>query len=245
MIHFNCPSCSRAFTVRDQDTGRRARCKTCGSEIVVPAPDASTSDTGTSVPVSEHPVAPSANGHSGVEQTASQIAGTGTITGTEVPAPKRIPMRVRRLTADAEQMQTALASSPHIRILSTEGSPPELYRIAYTVRSLDRGKKPNQPIPRETHEVEIQLTSEYPRICPKCRMLTPIFHPNIDPSTICVGDHWAAGERLIDLVIRIGEMLAYQAYNIKSPLDAEAAMWADLNQDKLPTDPRDLRPVEL
>jgi len=76
-------------------------------------------------------------------------------------------------------------------------------------------------------------------------MLTPIFHPNIDPSTICVGDHWAAGERLADLVVRIGELIAYQAYNIKSPLDAEAAMWADLHAKELPTDSRNLHPAEL
>ena len=53
-------------------------------------------------------------------------------------------------------------------------------------------------------------------------MLTPIFHPNIDESAICVGDHWVAGERLIDLVVRIGQMIAYQEYNIKSPLNGEA-----------------------
>ena len=122
-----------------------------------------------------------------------------------------------------------------------EGEPPELYRLENNVKSLDRGKKPDKPVPREVHLVEIQLTSEYPRMSPKCRMLTPIFHPNIDPATICVGDHWAAGERLVDLVVRIGEMLAYQAYNIKSPLDAEAAMWADLNPEKLPVDSQNLR----
>jgi len=72
-------------------------------------------------------------------------------------------------------------------------------------------------------------------------MLTPIFHPSINSSTICVGDHWTADERLVDLVIRIGEMIAYQAYNLKSPLDGEAAMWADLNQHRLPTDSRDLQ----
>jgi len=37
-------------------------------------------------------------------------------------------------------------------------------------------------------------------------------------------------------------MLAYQAYNIKSPLNAEAAMWADLHQSELPTDARNLHP---
>jgi hypothetical protein len=49
----------------------------------------------------------------------------------------------------------------------------------------------------------------------------------------------------VDLIVRIGEMLAYQAYNIKSPLDAHAAMWADLNAEKLPMDARTIRPAEL
>jgi ubiquitin-protein ligase len=72
-----------------------------------------------------------------------------------------------------------------------------------------------------------------------------IFHPNFDPTIICVGDHWTAAEKLSDLIIRIGEMIAYQAYNIKSPLDGEAAMWADLNQSKFPVDKRSLIPPEL
>ena len=77
------------------------------------------------------------------------------------------------------------------------------------------------------------------------RMLTPIFHPNFDPVVICVGDHWTAGERLVDLIVRIGEMIAFQAYNIKSPLDGEAAMWLNQNSWSLPTDKRNLRPPEL
>jgi ubiquitin-protein ligase len=153
-------------------------------------------------------------------------------------------MRQRRLTADAEQMAAAFRDFPLIRVVSTRGEPPEVYQIEYHVRGLDRGKK-NQPVPRDQHRVEIQLTSEYPRISPKCKMLTPIFHPNIDPATICVGDHWAAGERLVDLVIRIGEMIGYQAYNIKSPLDGEAAMWADLHAAELPIDPRSMIPPGL
>ena len=155
----------------------------------------------------------------------------------------KIPMRARRLIADAKQMTAAFANFPLIRVKATTGDPPEIYRIEFQIHSLDRGKK--APVPREQHLVEIQLTADYPRLSPKCRMLTPIFHPNIDTATICVGDHWTAGERLVDLVIRIGEMLAYQAYNIKSPLNAEAAMWADLNGQKLPTDDRNLHPPEL
>jgi ubiquitin-protein ligase len=164
---------------------------------------------------------------------------------TDRVAAARVPMRQRRLTADYEETRAALANFPLIRIKSVQGNPPDTYVLEYRVKSLERpGKGSKEPSPRENHLVEVQLISEYPRLSPKCRMLTPIFHPNIDPTTICVGDHWTAGERLIDLVVRIGRMLAFQEYNIKSPLDAEAAMWADLHMRELPTDSRDLAPGE-
>jgi ubiquitin-protein ligase len=153
-------------------------------------------------------------------------------------------MRLRRLAADAEQMAKTFANSEIVNIKSTAGEPADVYQLEYFVNSLHRDAK-GKPIPRAEHVVEIQLTADYPRLSPKCKMLTPIFHPNIDPATICVGDHWTAGERLVDLVVRIGEMLAYQAYNIKSPLDGEAAMWADLNPGKLPTDSRSIRPPQM
>jgi len=68
-------------------------------------------------------------------------------------------------------------------------------------------------------------------------MLTPIFHPNIAPHAICIGDHWSAGAPLASIVARIGEMIAYQSYNTKSPLNGEAARWVDQNPDRLPLDP--------
>src|SRR5262249_32671744 len=38
-------------------------------------------------------------------------------------------------------------------------------------------------------------------------------------------------------VARIGEMIAYQSYNTKSPLNGEAARWVADNLDRLPLDP--------
>jgi ubiquitin-protein ligase len=206
MITFQCGGCGRAFNVPDEFAGRKAKCKTCGNQVVVPHPDAA--------------VAPPA------------------------PDAPKLSMRQRRLMADAQQMGDAFRKFDRIRVKPAAGDPPEVYHVEYRVKSLDR-RGNGEPVPRDTHMVEIQLTSDYPRLSPKCKMLTPVFHPNIDPATICVGDHWTAGERLVDLVVRIGEMLAYQAYNIKSPLDGDAAMWADLNVTKLPTDSRSMRPTEL
>ena len=89
---------------------------------------------------------------------------------------------------------------------------------------------------RQKHHVEISLTRAYPRQAPQCRMLTPVFHPNIAPHAICVGDHWAASETLNALVSRIGEILSFQSYNLKSPLNGEAARWVEQNEDKIPLD---------
>jgi predicted Zn finger-like uncharacterized protein len=75
-------------------------------------------------------------------------------------------------------------------------------------------------------------------------MLSPVFHPNIAPHAICVGDHWGAGESLESLIIRIGEMLAYQSYNVKSPLNGEAARWVEENKHRVPLDPVSLLPEE-
>lgn len=151
--------------------------------------------------------------------------------------------RLRRLQADFDQMQRAFKSFDLIRLVAAQGDPPELYRLDYEVAGLEAGEE-NYPVPRDHHRVEIQLPADYPRVAPLCRMLTPVFHPNINPSHICVADHWTAGERLVDLAIRIGEIIAYQAYNIKSPLDAVAARWTDFNAAALPIDPRPLRPPQ-
>jgi hypothetical protein len=75
---------------------------------------------------------------------------------------------------------------------------------------------------------------------PFCRMITPVFHPNIDATKICIGDHWSAGQRLAHLIVRIGEMITYQSYNTKSPLNGEAAAWAEQNQPRLPLENVDL-----
>jgi ubiquitin-protein ligase/DNA-directed RNA polymerase subunit RPC12/RpoP len=222
MISFTCAGCGRPFTVPKTFAGRRATCKTCGATVTVPQEAQALPNASATPPGSGEP--------SRTAQRSDPPA---------VPPPKP-NMRQRRLQADAAQVAAALKNCPYITATPSGGDPPETYRIEYQVRGLDRGKS-GEPIFREHHIVEIQLTSDYPRLAPKCRMLTPIFHPNIDPATICVGDHWTAGERLVDLMGRIGEMICFQAYNIKSPLDGEAAMWADLHTAELPLDPRNMR----
>lgn len=148
-------------------------------------------------------------------------------------------MRLRRLKADYEKICTMFGSRGPVRIKETRGSPPEQYQIEFLVTSLQQ-----DPISRSLRShncflAEVNLTAAYPRMAPQCRMITPVFHPNIAPHAICIGDHWAAGESLPNMIVRIAEMLAYQSYNIKSPLNGEAARWVEENKGRLPTDDRD------
>ena len=147
--------------------------------------------------------------------------------------------RIRRLAADHQEVTTAFADHPHIRVLETHGSPAERYIIEYKLTGLvptdddsfDRGT---------SHKAEIMLLLDYPRRPPFCRMLTPVFHPNIDPQKICIGDHWSADQSLAQLIARIGEMIAYQSYNVKSPLNGKAAAWAEAHAEQLPLQEVDL-----
>jgi predicted Zn finger-like uncharacterized protein len=143
-------------------------------------------------------------------------------------------VRLRRLRADHERLTEYLRQHPRLRLIQTEGDPPEKYQIEYQIKSLRMVHGELQPVQR--HIVEISLPLNYPRTPPQCRMLSPVFHPNIAPHAICVGDHWGAGESLQSIVARIGEMLAYQSYNVKSPLNGEAARWVEENKHRLPLD---------
>jgi ubiquitin-protein ligase len=145
-------------------------------------------------------------------------------------------VRLRRLKADYERIRAAFTGDARIRLLDTVGDPPEKYQFEFFVPSLQL-EPATKILRRHNHFVaEITLTSAYPRMSPQCRMLTPVFHPNIAPHAICIGDHWAAGESLPNLIVRIAEMLVYQSYNVKSPLNGEAAKWVEKNSLAVPFD---------
>lgn len=152
-----------------------------------------------------------------------------------------ISPRVRRLKLDFETLSQRLATWPLIKISGTAGMPPEVYRFTYNVKGL-YVTPAGEIHERDIHEMEVNLSLGYPRRAPQCRMLTPIFHPNFDESTVCIGDFWAASEGLDDLIVRIGRMIAYQEYNTKSPLNGLAAKWAAEHANLLPVDSRTIAP---
>ena len=149
--------------------------------------------------------------------------------------------RIRRLKLDHDLLQQRFAGWPLIQITGTAGLPPEVYRFVYHVKGLfvaANGEIQERP----QHHLEVNLSLGYPRRAPQCRMLTPVFHPNFDEATVCIGDFWAASEGLDDLIIRIGRMITFQEYNTKSPLNGLAAKWAEQHAHLFPVDTRDIAP---
>ncbi|MCL4177635.1 MAG: hypothetical protein KJ072_07785 [Verrucomicrobia bacterium] len=147
--------------------------------------------------------------------------------------------RLRRLTADYEKVLAVFSQHPHIQLLTAEGTPPEKYTFSFTVAGLIPASG-DAVEPGAEHRAEVFLPLDYPRRPPFCRMITPVFHPNIDPQKVCLGDHWSAGQSLAQMVVRIGEMICYQSYNLKSPLNAQAAAWAEQHLAQLPLQHTDL-----
>lgn len=248
MIKFNCPNCHTEFEVDDELAGARVACSECDMHFQVPP---LVSSEGNAVVNGVEESVHDSSGKLDLSADLTEFFASGE--QTPVPQPNLVPPktspqqklspRQRRLVSDFRMMKEHFTTFPLIHLEQAFGNPPERYVVSYHIRGIEclRG---DQVVYRNYHEVEIKLPGTYPRTPPTCRMLTPIFHPNIEPAIICIGDHWTAAERLCDLVVRIGEMIAYQAHNIKSPLDGEAAMWTDLHQDMLPIDGRDLTPPE-
>jgi ubiquitin-protein ligase len=147
--------------------------------------------------------------------------------------------RIRRLQSDYQRVVAALANHPQIRLVGAEGNPPEKYTVEFLLEGLvPQGH--DGCVPGSTHRAEIFLPLDYPRRPPFCRMITPLFHPNIDPQKICIGDHWSAGQSLAQMIVHIAEMICFQSYNVKSPLNAQAAAWAEQNAAQLPLHTSDL-----
>jgi len=146
-------------------------------------------------------------------------------------------VRLRRLKADHEALRRLAHLHPRIEIEGVFGNPPERYRLLLKVKSLrEHGE---ELLTATEHRLEITMPKGYPRDAPLFRMLTPVFHPNIAPHAVCIGDNWTASEPLDLLIQRVGEMLAYQSYNIKSPLNGRAAQWVDEHRDRIPIDPEE------
>jgi ubiquitin-protein ligase len=141
--------------------------------------------------------------------------------------------RLRRLMHDFNAVRAEYSGHDRVTIRTEGAPPPQIYYLELRVPSLRLVD--GQPQIADVHEVEIRLPLGYPREPPYCIARTPVFHPNIDQH-YCIGDYWAAGESLVDVIAKLADMLQYKpnAYNPGSPLNVTAARYALQHPDLFP-----------
>jgi len=154
-------------------------------------------------------------------------------------------IRETRLRNDYKNIRELVNRSEFIRVLSTEGDPPEKYLIQFTCRGVENIKTSGEPIYRQDHKVSIYLHAEYPLKQPQLKWMTPIFHPNIHiTGAVCIGAWWAA-KTLDELLLTLGEMVQYKNYDPRDPMNSKAASWALRNKGLFPVDKRSLKGQSL
>lgn len=151
--------------------------------------------------------------------------------------------RLRRLEQDARMIASMFGDSDSVIVEPLGPRPAERYRVTYNVPSYWLNKKTNELKIKKQHIVEISLPAAYPREKPYCTTDNPIWHPNFG-AYICIADEWIPGQTLADVIVQIGDLLQYKAYNIRSPLNALAAKFAMDRADEWPLGTKEIRGPE-
>jgi len=150
--------------------------------------------------------------------------------------------RLRRLMHDYEAVRAECSGHERVTVTPQGPAPAQVYHVEFRVpglRMID-----GELVEVDRHEVEIRLPLGYPREPPYCIALTPVFHPNIDQH-YCIGDFWAAGESLVDIVAKLADMIQYRVLNPHSPLNVEAARYAVAHPERFPLGTADIYQPEV
>jgi ubiquitin-protein ligase len=143
--------------------------------------------------------------------------------------------REKRLDSDYRMLRSTFEGEDMVEIRAVGTAPFEKYMLVYKVPSL-RLNSTGQPMRVDATVVEITLPAEYPKMPPTARTVAGdvVFHPNFNAAKICLADHWSPSFQLADIVREIGELLTWQKFNIRSPLNAVAAEWSQQHMDEIP-----------
>ena len=138
-------------------------------------------------------------------------------------------------------MSAAFAGHPYITVTPIGLAPVGQYQVIYRVPTLQR--LDGELKVTGLSVVNISLPPNYPREKPYCTTTEPVFHPNFG-NYICIADFWSPSQTLVDVIVEIGQLLQYQLFNTRSPLNALAARWVSDNSNRLPIGALELLPVE-
>ena len=153
--------------------------------------------------------------------------------------------RTRRLRTDRQAL-IKLKQESSILDFEERGRSGEQYLVRYYGKGFWRPEGTNEVLVREWHEVRIELGAGYPRMMPELTWVSPIFHPNISASgVVCLGGygtHWVPSLNLDELCTMLWDMIRYQNFDVESPYNRDAALWAKVQTGfGLPIDKRSIR----
>ncbi len=158
---------------------------------------------------------------------------------------RRESPRTRRLRTDRNALEKLHAESTVLEF-TPFGDPAEAYLVRFHGKGAWRPAGNSRILLRDTHEVSIKLGASYPRMMPELQWKTPIFHPNISAGgVVCLGGygtHWVPSLNLDELCVMLWDMIRYVNYDVESPYNREAALWARTQTEyRFPVDSRPLR----
>jgi WD40 repeat protein/ubiquitin-protein ligase len=231
---FGCLHCRVWSEVSEEDLGTELPCPNCGKAAKL---------NPFTVDADWRPVAATWSGLPGTRRE-TPLSPTPCCHRESTPAPlapQPMSAHLKRLRADYEAITREFSDHPKITVTPLHGDPPDIYEVTYNIVGLELDVITVRPRKRSQHKVRFYLHSAYPEEMPKCVVETPIFHPNLT-SLGCVDDSapWTPETGLVDLVVHIGRMIAYQRYDVRFPMDAVAARWAETNANLFPIDDSDI-----
>lgn len=140
-----------------------------------------------------------------------------------------------RLESEWRRLQRAFAYHPYVTLTPLRGDPPAEYQVDYRVTTLTVDEQ-NQLQYATTASVHIWLPAGFPEQPPVVRPLTGIFHPNVTWDGIYLTSAWHPSETLLNLVRKIGDLLAYRIYDPQMVINPAAMDWLGANSHLLPLD---------
>ncbi len=112
-----------------------------------------------------------------------------------------------------------------VDIQPAHGDPPEQYTVTFHLP----GKKSDEQggvSEAGEHKIEISLPFGFPKFPPKCKPLTPIFHPDFATGSVAVDRYWEKNSNLPDLIVHLAEMINCQHYSTDGDAyNPRAAEW--------------------
>jgi hypothetical protein len=162
-------------------------------------------------------------------------AGIARIGRTASPLVSWSQEQLLRLEFEFRGVQRNFAYHPFIRLVSIQDDPPGEYEIEYRVRTLCVGESGELEY-TDSVPARVELPSGFPYVPPVVRPHKGLFHPNVSWEGIHLSAAWQPTDTLVEYLRKVGELLAWRAYDPGSVVNDVALEWLEANSGELPLD---------